>query len=266
MLINTVLLFLQNALPIFIITSLLLIRLSSKTINTANVKWLILGLLLTIIIAFILSNNLENISQAADGKGIELFLSFGLLLVYLFSIGLFMLHSTDSCTGHDSFIKKQLAFMVFIIIFCLNGSHFIVYLTNYWTQAQQVESMLIGIILGGGICLSISILFYFLLKYFDQNISSKTSNYFLVFFALGQLMHAIVLLQQVDILPSSQPVWNSGSIIAENSELGQLLTVLFGYETTPSPLQLIIYIIAFIVPVMISNFTSIRLFICGEKP
>ncbi len=265
MLINTVLLFLQNALPIFIITSLLLIRFSSETIKTFSVKWLVLGLLFTIIIAFILSNNLENISQAADGKGIELFLSLGLLLVYLFSMGLFILNSTDSGTGYDSFIKKQLAFMVFIIISILNGAHFIVYLTNYWAQAQQIESMLIGIILGGGICLSISILFYFLLKYADQNIHQKISSYFLVFFALGQLMHAIVLLQQVDIFSSSQPVWNSSSIIAENSELGQLLTVLFGYESTPSPLQLIIYVLAFIIPVMISHFTSIRLFICGEK-
>lgn len=265
MLINTVLLFLQSALPIFIITSLLLIQFSSQTISSVNIKWPIFGFVLTIIAAFILSNNLENISQAADGKGIELFLSFGLLLVYLASIGLFILHRYDCGAGYDSVIKTQLAFIIFFIIGCLNGAHFIVYLTSYWAQAQQVESMLIGVILGGGICLSISILFYFLLKYADQNISLKTSNYFLVFFALGQLMHAIVLLQQVDILPSSQPVWNSSSIIAENSELGQLLTVLFGYESTPSSLQLIIYVIAFIIPVIMTNFTSIRLFICGEK-
>lgn len=261
MLINTVLLFLQSALPIFIIISLLLVQFSSQTISSVNIKWLIFGFVLTIIAAFVLSNYLENISQAADGKGIELFSSFGILLVYLSSIGLFILHRS----GYDSFIKKQLAFFVFFIISSLNGAHFIVYLTSYWAQAQQVESMLIGIILGGGICLSISILFYFLLKYVDQNISPKTSNYFLVLFALGQLMHAIVLLQQVDILPSSQPVWNSHSIIAENSELGQLLTVLFGYESTPSPLQLTIYVIAFIIPVIMTNFTSIRLFICGEK-
>jgi len=261
MLINTVLLFLQNALPIFIITTLLLTSFSSKTINTLSAKWPIFGLMLTTIAAFILSTNLENISQTVDGKGVELFLSFAHVLIYFFSIGLFILNNTDS----DILLKKQLAFIIFFIISCVNGAHFIIYLTNYWAQAQQVESMLIGIILGGGICLSISILFYFLLKYADQNIYLKTSNYFLLFFALGQLMHAIVLLQQVDILPSSQPVWDSGVFIAENSEIGQLLTVLFGYETTPSPLQLIIYVIAFIIPVMISKLASIRLFMRGEK-
>ena len=261
MLINTVLLFLQNALPIFIITTLLLISFSSKTINTVSVKWTILGLMLTTVAAFILSSNLENISQTVDGKGVELFLSFAHVLIYCFSIGLFILNSTDG----DIFFKKQIAFIIFFVISCVNGAHFIIYLTNYWAQAQQVESMLVGIILGGGICLSISILFYFLLKYADQKIHLKTSNYFLLFFALGQLMHAIVLLQQVDILPTSQSVWDSGAFIAESSEIGQLLTVLFGYETTPSPLHLIIYIIAFTIPVMMTKLTSTRLFFRGEK-
>mgnify|MGYP006103915923 CR=1 FL=1 len=261
MLINTVLLFLQNALPIFIITALLLLRFSSKTINNINVKWLVLSFLLVIIFAFILSSFLENISQLADGKGIELFLSSGLILVYFSSIGLFVLKNTQA----DIVIKIPLAFIIFFVISCFNGALFIVYLTSYWAKAQQVETMFMGIILGGGICLSIAILFYFLLKFTDQNIHPNTSNYFLLFFTIGQLMHAIALLQQVDILPSSQSLWNSGNFIAENSELGQLLTVLFGYETTPSTLQFITYVIAFIIPVIISHSTTLRSLLRGER-
>ena len=78
-------------------------------------------------------------------------------------------------------------------------------------------------------------------------------------------MHAIVLLQQVDILSSSQALWDSSRFLTEDSEVGQLLTVLFGYESTPSLLQVIIYIIAFSLPVMISKLTTIRLYTCGEK-
>ena len=261
MLINTVLLFLQYALPIFIITTLLLVRFSSKSINNISIKWLVLSLIFVTISAFILSNTLESISQAADGRGVELFMSCGFLFVYFSSIGLFVLNRRHV----DTFIKIQLAFLMFFIISCLNGAHFIVYLTSYWAKAQQVESMFIGVILGGGICLSIAILFYFLLKYADQKIHSRTSNYFLLFFTIGQLMHAIVLLQQVDILPSSQPLWDSGNFIAENSELGQFLMVLFGYETTPSPLQLITYAVAFIIPVLISNSTRLLLLLRGER-
>ena len=92
MLINTVLLFLQNAFPIFIITTLLLLRFSSKSITNISIKWLALGLLFVTISAFILSNALEDISQIAEGRGIELFLSSGFLLVYIASIGLFVLN------------------------------------------------------------------------------------------------------------------------------------------------------------------------------
>ena len=114
--------------------------------------------------------------------------------------------------------------------------------------------------------MSIAILFYFLLRYADQKIYPAISNHFLLFFIIGQLMHAIILLQQVDILPSSQPLWDSSQFIAENSEFGQLLTVLFGYESTPSFLQLIIYMIAFIIPVMFRNSKVIFLSLRGEQP
>jgi len=265
MLINTVLLFLQNALPIFIITVLLLLRFSSETINKPSVKWLALSLILVVTLAVILSYFLESISQAVDGKGIELFLSSGFLLVYFFSIILFVHKNSNRETA----IKIQLALIMFLIIGCLNGAHFILYFTSYWSKAQQVQSMLIGLILGGGICLSIAILFYFLLKYADRRFHPNTSSYFLLFFTIGQLMHAIVLLQQIDILPSSQSLWDSGQFIAENSELGRLLTVLFGYETTPSLLQFITYAIAFIIPViinlLISHAKPLLLLFRGEK-
>lgn len=257
MLINAVILFLQNALPIFVITTLLLISFSTTELAVTHLKYLILGVLVTIIAAFILSNNLESISQTFNNTGMELFLSTNYLLVYSFIITLFMFDG--------KYYKKQLAFFVFFIISCINGAHFIIYLTNYWSQTQQVESILIGIVLGGGICLSISILLYFILNSADMNISVNTSSYFLLFFALGQLMHAIVLLQQVDIFWSSQPVWNSSHLIAENSEVGQLLTVLFGYESSPSLLQLITYVFALIIPVMLRKFNTIRLGNCGEK-
>ena len=261
MLINTVLLFLHNALPIFIITALLLLKLPLELTNKVNIKWLLLALVLTALSAFILSANLENISQAVEGKGVELLYSLGLLLVYCASITLFM----RNVTLGNTMTNLLSAFVIFFIISCLNGAQFIIYLTSYWAQAQQIESLLIGIILGGGICLSIAILFYFLLRYTDQKSYPATSNYFLLFFIIGQLMQAIILLQQVDILPSSQPLWDSSQFIDENSELGQLLTVLFGYESTPSPLQFIVYIIAFIIPMMFRNSKVIFLSLRGEQ-
>lgn len=261
MLINTVLLFLNNALPVFIITALLLRYFAINYVELVDISQLLLGILLTVITSFILSSYLENLSLIFDGKGTELFLSFGGIIVYLSTVSLFVLSHINSFTA----TKQYLAMLIFFIISVFNGAHFIIYLVSYWAQAHQDQTVLIGITLGGGICLSIAILFYFLLRYLDKRILNQTSCYFLLFFGLGQLMHAIMLLQQVDIFSSSQPIWDSGELIAEDSGLGQLLTVLFGYETTPSLLQLVSYIMALILPVMLLKLPYISLSFYGRK-
>ncbi|WP_159820455.1 hypothetical protein [Colwellia sp. 20A7] len=261
MLINTVLLFLNNALPVFIITSLLIRYFAINYLDIVKVKQLSFGVIVTVITSFILSSHLENLSLILDGKGTELFLSFGAIIVYLSTVCLFILSHKNDYTS----VKKYLAILIFFIISVFNGAHFIIYLVSYWTQAQQDETVLIGITLGGGICLSISILFYFLLRYLDKRIYNQSSCYFLLFFGLGQLMQAIMFLQQVDIFSSSQSIWDSGEIIAEDSGLGQLLTVLFGYETTPSLLQLVSYAAALILPVMLLKLPYISLSFYGKK-
>lgn len=261
MLINTVLLFLQSALPIFIIISLLLLRFTATSETLITNKNLSVIIVLAISLVFLLSQYMEITSQLFDGKGTELIFSFGFILIYFCSALLFLFDNEDRFIN----VKKTLALVVFLLVFSLHGLHFILYLTSYWAQSSPFESLFIGIILAVGICVSFAILLYFLLRYSDASIHIKTSCYFLLFFATGQLMQSIVLLQQVDVLPLSSIIWNSTSLIAEKSELGQLFRVLFGYETTPSFMQLITYLTAFIVPVFISKSRCFFRLAYGEK-
>jgi high-affinity iron transporter len=265
MLINTILLFLQSALPIFIVISLLLLRFTTTSASLFTNKNLSFIIVLAISLVFLLSQYMEGISQLFDGKGTELVFSLGFIVIYFCSALLFLFDNKDRLIN----VKKILALMVFLLVLSLNGSHFILYLTSYWTQSlplsSGVESLFIGIILAVGICVSFAILLYFLLRYSDTSIHIKTSCYFLLFFATGQLMQSIVLLQQVDVLPLSSIIWNSTHFIAEKSEFGQLLRVLFGYETTPSFMQLIIYLTAFTVPVFISKSRYFFRLAYGEK-
>lgn len=261
MLINTVLLFLQSALPIFIIISLLLLRFTTTSMSFITFKNLIVISILTSAMVFALSYYIEKISLLFDGKGTELVFSFGFIIIYFCSALLFLFDHKDRFIK----VKKYFALAVFLLVLLLNGSHFILYLTSYWSQSLQFESLFIGIILGVGICISFAILLYFILRYSDTVIYTKTSRYFLLFFAIGQLMQSIVLLQQVDVLPMSRILWNSTNLIAENAELGQLLRVLIGYETTPSLMQLVIYLTALIVPVLISKSRYCVRLAYGEK-
>jgi high-affinity iron transporter len=56
------------------------------------------------------------------------------------------------------------------------------------------------------------------------------------------LMQASMLLEQVDWLPSATAVWDSSGLISERSIAGELLYAVFGYEATPSALQLALYL------------------------
>ncbi|HCH68886.1 MAG TPA: hypothetical protein DE042_00015 [Colwellia sp.] len=266
MLINTVLLFLQSALPMFIIISLLLLRFTAESKSIVTPKNLIGITCLAITLVFLLNQTMEKISQLFEGKGTEIVFSFGFIIIYFCSVFLFLLNNKDRFIK----VKQALALVIFLLVFSLNGSHFMLYLSSYWTQTLQVESaglesLFIGIILAVGICVSFAILLYFLLRYSDLNIHPKTSCYLLLFFALGQLMQSILLLQQVDVLPLSYSLWNSSNFIAENSGFGQLLRVLFGYEATPSFMQLIIYLTAFIVPILMRNNRHLVRISSGEK-
>lgn len=262
MLINTVLLFLQSVLPMFVIISLLLSCFTSQTVTQITRANVIFISGLAIAFALILHQCMERISVSFGGKGSELLFSSGFILIYFCSVLLFLLSSKNNFSN----VTKILALIVFLLVFSLNGSHFMFYLTSHWTQGKSgVEPLLIGIILAIGICVSVAILLYFLLGYSNKNIHIKTSRYFLLFFSLGQLIQSIALLQQVDVLPLSYSLWNSNHFITENSEIGQLLGVMFGYETTPSLMQLIIYLAAFILPVFISHSRYFNRLTSGEK-
>ena len=56
------------------------------------------------------------------------------------------------------------------------------------------------------------------------------------------VMQATMLLEQVDWLPAGKSVWDSSALVSEQSITGELLYAVFGYESTPSYLQLALYL------------------------
>ena len=55
------------------------------------------------------------------------------------------------------------------------------------------------------------------------------------------LLQAGKMLIQADILPDGQ-LWDSSALLSEESLSGQLLYALAGYEATPAPAQLVLYL------------------------
>lgn len=109
-----------------------------------------------------------------------------------------------------------------------------------------------------GICLSIAILLYFILATLTKVFTGNIVYYFILLFGVGQLMQGLQLLEQVDIISSDMDLWSTSYLIAEDSELGYLLTILLGYEATPSVMELLVYLNAIIVPILVVKFIDTK--------
>jgi len=262
MLINTVFIFLQNILPIFVVISLLFAqqevsKQSSKGVYNLPVVSLLQTATIGLIIVSLLSYNMATISQLFSGSGLEIIFSISFCLIYCFIVLSFLMRSgiDEKTLEQKNNIRQQtlLSLAILLLVFCVHGSYFSLYVMSLTMQGSSFESLsfgnFIGVIIGTGISLSIAILLYFILVALDKKTSIKVTSYFLLFFAVGQLMQALQLLEQVDVISSQSQLWSTSFLIAEDSELGYFLTILLGYEATPSVMHLILYFSAIIVPI-----------------
>jgi len=251
MLINTVVLLLRNGLPIVIMVTLLLLMVQSYQLYRLKVAWL--GtLLLSLFIIFWVIHYVDNIAQFYHGIALELLFSSFYIAIYL--VVLLCLYIT--CFKATKININYLYMLIFLLIFSLNGSRFFIYLTGFWLQSQLQVSLLIGALLGLGICISIGILMYFMLLFTQKKYQQPFVLLLVLLFACGQLNQAVDLLSQVDFLPSYEALWNTSSLLSEDSELGYFFTALLGYEATPSILHFIIYFSALIIPLSGYYFTN----------
>jgi high-affinity iron transporter len=61
------------------------------------------------------------------------------------------------------------------------------------------------------------------------------------------------LLLQIDFLPSTRMILDLNFIVRENSELGRFLKALFGYDASPTILQIGVYVTALLIALFCSQ-------------
>jgi high-affinity iron transporter len=100
--------------------------------------------------------------------------------------------------------------------------------------------------LGGGALLGF-LLYKGMLRIPMKHFFSVTSALILLL-AAGMAARTAAFLVQADILPSlKDPVWDTSSLLREDSPLGVFLHALIGYDVRPSAMQLVFYVAAFAV-------------------
>ena len=251
MLSNTVFLFLKDALPIFLLCSLLLsMTRHSQIKHPLSTKRLIVTIILGVIVAAVLSTFIQQLSGIFDGRGYELLSIVLLFLSYL----LFLI--LTNYLNRDSNFNLHIIQCLIVLILVSNGIDFLVYLKGFWSITDASQAIAIGIVIGLGICSSLSILLFFLIDLRPFNKQKVMAWTILIFFCAGQLLQVVQLLNQIDLIANSSTLFNLEVFIADDSALGYFLNSFIGYKSSPTFVELSIFIGAIILPLIINRYNT----------
>ncbi len=210
-----------------------------------NRRWVVAAILIGLAGAGIYALFFDAITDAFDGVGQELTNAVSLFGACL-CLGLFNLFLVGQVRPATPL------FPLWIGIVTLCGSiglaitrevaEIYIYISGYLLSAEPLQPILIGGALGTGIGLSMGALIYYAVSTLERRLSLLVSSIILVPVSAGMVLQGVNYLIQADKLPSQNPLWDTSTVIPENSVIGELLFALFSYEATPTPLQVGLYL------------------------
>ena len=141
---------------------------------------------------------------------------------------------------------KNIMGITIALAICREGSEIIIFYSGF----LQNEGVLIKALTSGFIGLTIGISFgvicYFLVSSWSSTVTKYLQLTLLTFIAAGLTIQASQLLMQIDWIPSGRQVWDSSQFLSEHSIIGQLIYAVFGYEATPTFLQIVLYALSLV--------------------
>ncbi|MGD9983730.1 MAG: FTR1 family protein [Porticoccaceae bacterium] len=132
------------------------------------------------------------------------------------------------------------------------GAEILLYFGSLSAQEGATSDAVTGAVIGIGVGFSAGTLFYYLQLAQRPSAALATGAVLLALIGSGMCAQATQLLIQADWLPAQAPLWNSSRWLPESSPLGQLLYALIGYEATPSPLVVGIYLASMIIALTVA--------------
>ncbi len=240
MLINSVILVLREVLEAAMVVSVLL----ALSINLRlSLRWLRTALPITAVFTMLFAFNLDAMTDAFDGAGQEI-VSAALQGLVLLSLVFIVLLNEEQFQERMATVL-QLPWLMALAVVCAlvrEGSEILIYIIGFTASEQHRTAVFAGSAVGAGIGVSLGVLLFAALRALPTNLASALCYVLLALIGAGMIMQSSMLLEQVDWLPASEPLWDSSRIISEHSITGQLLYAVFGYEATPGPIQGVLYL------------------------
>ncbi len=219
-------------------------------------RWIVGGILLGLFGATIVASTMEIISNLADGVGQELFN----VAILISAVGMLAWHniwmsvhgkemaqqiSSTANAITDGSRERSVILLVVALAVLREGSETILFLYGVATGGENgmretLEGGLIGLATGAVVA---SLLYAGLLRiplrWFFAVISA-----FVLLLAASMASQAARLLIQADVLPSlAAPLWDTSSVLSQNTAVGTILHGLVGYEAQPAGMQVLVYVL-----------------------
>ncbi len=252
MLLNAVILILQETLEAALLISVLCaICCMQKQKFTA----LGVGLMAGFVCAFIYAFNLQTVSEWFDYVGQEvvnaLLQSVITILIAVFFWDMLRRQNSSEQAVAGGRPLSMPGFMlaaaaIIMLAVTREGSEIVLYVGGLIQQTEHLQAVWMGTSLGLGIGISIGVLLYYGLLGLPRRWGRWVSIFLLALIAGNMWSQAVMLLTQADWIPSTQPLWDSSAWLPEQDLMGQLLYALVGYESTPSPWQVLAYLAGFV--------------------
>lgn len=253
MLTTSVIIILREVLEISLMVSIMLAV--SRKLEMAP-HWFFFSVLAGITASFGYAASVRIISSSLDGIGQEVTdASIQILAYVLTAIVIRILLSPSLFDGQRNRLLMFTMSACVITAITREGYEIVIYIGGFMSEPSTLLPVVIGSIIGAGIGMSTGAIFYYALVSIDNRRSMKIYSYALILVASGLLLQASLLLTQADILPSQDALWDTSDLISEYSITGQMLYALLGYEATPTPAQVAIYLIGIILLMIIGRHT-----------
>jgi high-affinity iron transporter len=102
----------------------------------------------------------------------------------------------------------------------------------------------IGAVVGLAVSISLGVAIYMGSRRLNLRQFFTATGLLLIIFAAGLLAHAVHEFQEAGLLPQTvEHLWNTNTIVSEDSHFGKFLTALFGYNDDPSALEVGVWLV-----------------------
>ncbi len=243
-----------------VLEAMLVVGIATAAAREVNIgtRWIYAGMFGGLCAALVVALFAELIANSMQGMGQELFNASVLLTAaFLMSwTAIWMGKQGREISSRIKQVCKQkssnrstawiLATIVGLAV-AREGSEVVLFLHGVAASENGgVVNMLSGAAIGLVLGVSVAILLYRSLIHLPIRHVFSVITFLIVLLAAGMASQGVAYLVMIDELPAlGQSIWNTSSVVPEQSILGQLLHALMGYDDRPSGMQALTFLTVF---------------------